>query len=336
MTAPLSIKKVRPWRGHQGPVNARLDRVDIEDLTPPETPDRKTFASNGPPEWRWLEADKILQFISNPSEFDPGRDIDPLLVENVLPFNWHLNSYTNTFKGAQKVKERFPDQWWAHDVWTRRDVVSYFLQAAALTGTSVEQIANEVLAYPEQVWWYEKMFFDVRPYLNDRTWIYLHVFQPAVMRFGPLHTQDFLWKALAYDGNIDWRTMLEVANPMGAYPDDAKHRVLAMLDRKILKDTLLAVFGRIPNRYNENYIVDQYIKMLEIEGGGEFGGGGDRDKEDNLMTLMSVIQNSFRMADLDNTFDGVEKRAHEKLVEVYQERKRLVAEAERTDLGDVK
>ena len=73
-----------------------------------------------------------------------------------------------------------------------------------------------------------------------------------------------------------------------------------MLDRKILEDTLLAVFSRMPNRFNENFIVDQYLKILEIER--ETGQAhGERQKDNNLLVLMKTIQNSFHMAAIDRT-----------------------------------
>ena len=333
MTTTLSIRKVKPWKGSQGPAKDFSTYVQSEDLIPPSTPNRKRILyDSSTPDWRWTEADKIYQSISNPSEYQPGRDADPLIVKDILPFIWHLQTSTSTLVSEQNTRDKFPDLWWAHRLMKKQGVSPLFIQAGAIAGVPVEAIAQEMCAYPEQIWWYEKMFYDVRAFVDNPRWVALNVFHPALQRIGPLHVEDFLWKIIAWNPDLGWEDFLTIINPMDKLSTNARARIIDMLDRKILTDTLLAVFSRTPNRFNENFIVDQYLKILEIEKD-QGPGGGDQQKDNNLLGLMQSIQSSFHMASIDTTFDGVEPRAHTELVSVFNKRRQLAAEAESQNPG---
>lgn len=335
MANDIAIRKVRPWHGVRGMVRTSANYVPLSDTIPPATPGRRAMVYDlDGPDWRWQETDKIFQRISNPADYTPGRNSDPLIATRLLSFVWHLKTATDTFKGEDRAREEYPDQWWALRVYLEEPIVGHFLQAAALANAPVEEIADKLGVAAEQVWWYERMFFDVRHKLDKEVWITLKVLYPSIQRMGPLHVSDFLWKALGWCKALGWEHLLNIINPMGSTTPEARARALDMLDRKILEDTLMAVFSRIPNRYNENFIMDQYLKILEIEkGGGRTPGEIQRDN--NLTALMQTVQQSFHMASVETNFNGVETRAHVDLVKIYAERARLAAETERTKVGEL-
>jgi hypothetical protein len=334
MTTALTVKKVSPWKPSRRSVRDARDYVPVSKLTPPRTPGRRVSIYDKEwPDWRWREADKIFNSISNPSDYKPGRDADPLIAANIVPFVWHMKTGSSGYAAAQNMRMRYPDLWWAHNVSKESPIKEYFMQAAIMAGVPTGDIADKLCVYDEQVWWYEKTFFDVRDFLQDDVWVISSVLYPSLQRMGPLHIQDFMWKALAWRSGLDWETFLHLINPVEPLAGEARMHVLGMLDRKIIEDTLLAVFSRVPNRFNENFIVDQYLKILEIDKDADTS-SGDRQKDSNLLVLMKTIQNSFHMASIDHDFDGVEPRAHTELVSAFQERERMVAEAERTQPGD--
>lgn len=325
MTEAVVVRQIRPWQGYRSP---RLERGSIDDLTPPRTPGRTTPVHEfGTPDWRWRETEKIYNSISSPEDYRPLRGSDPLIAKQLVPFVWSYKTATRNLTESTRTRRRYPDQWWAFHTHTEEKITAYFVQAAILARAPVEEIARHLSVYPEQVWWYEKMFFDVRAFADNETWVVLNIFFPALQRFGPLSVQDFLWKGLAWGREIDWPTFLQAINPLESPNDEIQRRIVKMIESKMLADTLLAVFKRTPNSYNENFIVDQYLKTVEID---KVSGSTTAERDNNLMVFMQTIKDSFHMASIDRKFKGVESRAHEDLVHVYQERSRQVADAERT------
>ncbi len=61
--------------------------------------------------------------------------------------------------------------------------VRFMLEARLLSGQPADEIANALKTLPDAVKWYERLFFNVRPFLSHHDWIVKHVLLPSADRF---------------------------------------------------------------------------------------------------------------------------------------------------------
>tara|TARA_R110002020_G_scaffold16515_11_gene58289 strand:- start:2198 stop:3253 length:1056 start_codon:yes stop_codon:yes gene_type:complete len=61
--------------------------------------------------------------------------------------------------------------------------IRFMLEARLLSGQPAEEIADALKTLPQTVTWYERLFFNVRPFLTHHDWIVKHVLLPSSDRF---------------------------------------------------------------------------------------------------------------------------------------------------------
>jgi hypothetical protein len=65
----------------------------------------------------------------------------------------------------------------------------FMLEARLLANQNVNEIAQSLKTMPETVSWYEKLFFNVNPFLENHDWVVKHVLLPSADRFAD-ETED--------------------------------------------------------------------------------------------------------------------------------------------------
>lgn len=318
MTAEIVVRNVRPYQPIRPYRNEAARYVTAEEMLPPAVLAETILQNKQDPQWRWKAATRIKENTSHPSDFHPRRTHDPLVVHTIYPFLYEYDMKGRTLSGEDEVRAKYPGLLWAHDVYRNGGTLEHYLQAMLLGGAECDDIGSFIATTSNQVWWYEKTYFDVRQYLADRDWVWIHVLEGSLHGLD-LHIENFLWKAISYTQG--WKVFRDCFGFAAPLTPEWRTAMLGALNRKILQDTLLAVMRREPRGFNENFIVDQYLKMIELE---TQQGPRDEKKEQNIKVLMEVISNSFEMAKVDAKVVGVEPRASEELVKVYQERAKSI------------
>lgn len=315
MTAEVVIRNTRPYRPVQHYRDNSFRHITADEMLPPSVLAEVILQTKRDPSWRWTAAKRIKENTSHPDDFQPRRSHDALVVNHVYPFLYDYDSKTRTMAGEDEVKEKWPGLAWAHDIYRNGGIYENYIQAMLLGGAPLAEIAKCLVVTENQVWWYAKVWFDVEPYRADKYWVWVNVLEQSLHHIGKAHVEDFLWKAMAYEQG--WEIFQGSFGFGMQLTPEWRGTMLNALNRKVIQDTLLTVIRREPNSYNEQFIVDQYLKLVELD---VQQGPRDEKKEQNIKVLMDMISNSFEMAKLGSMDSGVEPRASDELVKVYQQR----------------
>lgn len=121
----------------------------------------------------------------------------------------------------ERLARRMPGIYFSSEVYHREeDLDRWALEARILTGESETAIARRCRTTPEVVWWYEKLFFDVRPHLGNRDWLVSRVLVGESFRRGLQERDlDLLLKLYALVGGpmaVD--AVLQLGDPSRAVP----------------------------------------------------------------------------------------------------------------------
>ena len=302
----------------------RAPRERQDDLVPPVRLGRAVSRVPSPA-WRFEEALMIRQNISNPDEFarQAGRQHDVLLVKHVVPFLHAYQQRGNDYFRAQKVREQWPELVWAYSVYNDQTnkMQRYFLEALVLGGAPEVAIAKMICVPEVNIWWYEKVFFDVRNELDKGEWVPLYVLFPILQQIDKWHVQNFLWKVLCWNEAVSWTQFVELVHYGNKTPECCRLAILNLLNLKMMTDTFAAVAARTPNRFNENFIMDQYLKIIELEK--DMGRDNAQTQDGKLVRqLIDSLKGSFTMAAAQSTSLGVEPRAQQQYVNVFRDRLR--------------
>jgi hypothetical protein len=131
------------------------------------------------PDYRWSRAGWLIA---------EGRNVrrarEDAYVVAALDFRRASNRAT-TGLAQERLANRMPGIYFAAEVFRRdEDYMRWVLEARILTNEPVKVIARRCRTTPEVVYWYEKLFFDVRPYLNNRDWLVSQVLVGESFRRG--------------------------------------------------------------------------------------------------------------------------------------------------------
>ena len=169
-----------------------------------------------PPDWRWREALGVLR---NGGDCHYLRD---RLVRQTIFYQRAcaaMSSEDDLFKA-------FPGIYRAHHLWQAvGSLERWYLEALLLTSEPLEKVAQIMMRSPSDVDLYEKIFFNVRPYLNKKFYIYATVFKDLVAGdLGPDQT-GLLLAHVAYHGGIEWLlSLMGQDRNAGESPDEYRKR----------------------------------------------------------------------------------------------------------------
>lgn len=129
------------------------------------------------------------------------RAVEDPYVLAAVSFRRHQSRAANHL-ARERLARRMPGIYFAAEVYHREeDLERWAMEARILTGESETAIARRCRTTPEVVYWYEKLFFDVRPYLHNRDWLVARVLVGESFRRGlQERDMDLLLKLYALVG----------------------------------------------------------------------------------------------------------------------------------------
>jgi hypothetical protein len=220
------------------------------------------------PDWRYrlagrLAADRQASVRAGVAPAPLPRSLDPLLVKDILPFLAAREEARTVADRDRLVRER-PGLVWAMGVFEHARMTRYRLEAMFLGGASAADAAGVLGVEPNFVWWYERLFFDVRGHEGDARWLRDNVFVPALAAGGRDARYNVVWKIVA--GLFGWKTFV-------AGNDDAVQPLLPgvaagitdMVRLRTAEDACLAQVTRVINRYNCLEVVEEHHRAAEVE-----------------------------------------------------------------------
>ena len=132
------------------------------------------------PDWRF---ERVLKLVGRVPT--PGRTtkLDDEYIKQARAFmlKWRKGE---SFR--EQLLSEDPGLYYAYMVYDNLHTdpeVRFMLEARLLSGQPAEEIAEALKTLPETVSWYEKLFFNTRPFLKHHDWIVKHVLLPASDRF---------------------------------------------------------------------------------------------------------------------------------------------------------
>lgn len=185
------------------------------------------------PDWRWQ---RVLEICDRPDR--PGRCSrrDDKMVRAGRNF---LLRYRNE-PNARKREELFwdyPGLYYAYQIYEKTQLqedyyVAAMIEARILARQPDWEIAKIASTVEETVAWYEALFFNVRPRLDNRDWVTRHVLIPAVMNnYGT-------WKADDRSDVVAMFRSSEIARPFY----DGTLKLFAYFGGKYLTDIMISGF----------------------------------------------------------------------------------------------
>jgi len=221
------------------------------------------------PAWRWNRA-VLVGGSDRVSGIVFTRADDRLIAETLYPYVRFVNQ---TFHAdplvLDEAKKRWPGVVAAYTMYEASGLVRHYLEAMILTGAETGAIADSMCLAADAVWWYEKAFFDVRPYLDPRfdMRINLHAVWPSLALPGLHGRQAFEWKIVGRALGLE--TLRKMAGLRGEVDETVLSLMRGVTDRRIVSDALFAAHSRLVNQFNAEEVIGHYHRLREIESGVE-------------------------------------------------------------------
>lgn len=174
------------------------------------------------------------------------------------------------------------------------------IEARLLADVDRDQIAHEAKTIPETVEWYEKLFFNVSPFLTHHDWIVKHVLLPSSDRFIEDSSDD------DSDEEFTPRPSSEVVRPHL----DMTLKFFAFFGGPLICDVMISGFRRdkritsyedIPEYFNEQFA--SQIMRRSAQASGQF--------EINKYNVMELFATHSRLIEIQRSIEGQEDRHNE-------------------------
>jgi hypothetical protein len=189
-------------------------------------------------------------------------------------------------KVLRRLELAYPEFHEAHRLHEESPAHRWTFEASVLADAPREELAKSMLAAPGVLEIYEKIFFDVRPYLANRMYIINNVLQPAIRRGMHVMDSDFTWKVLAYMGGWEMVSTMWEIDGMSATAEDFFRRTHR---QRVIRDSWLAAHSSRINIETVNDVVIQAFEIQRIEQ--QEGLSAARDAADaSMKQLMQNIQ----------------------------------------------
>jgi hypothetical protein len=276
-------------------------------------------------DWRWHMSQEIFSNITVLNEYRPDANHDQN-IQPIVEFAFHLDNSSDDIASENELAQRFPDMVWAYKTWSSQEARfdRFALEALLCSGATAEEIAEHLVTLPTCVVAYEKMFYDVRPYLDEASWMYSHVFRDPTTDGSAIEFEDIFWKLFGWKhmfGKAGALCLIHYAAPMA---DDVENCIRSLNRKQFGFHALVALFQLQPNRFNEQAVLEQYQKLIEIE---EDTGSEVTEVKAQFNVLMSTLSESFHLASPQKQLAAVEARADEEFSQAF-----VIPEAETVDV----
>ena len=224
-----------------------------------------------PPDWRWLRA----QWLRNSGKYakKSREDAETLLIKRYLTSK---NACHNEMQ-LERLMYKMPGLYHAEQFYGREDLdIRWEVEARLLAREPIESIANKLGVETEVIFWYERAFYNVIEKLDNRSYISNVAMGRSIHRGLYERDYDLLWKMLGYACGplmVDSLTC-KLGMPQRVDAADQVDPTKKTLTGSVLAEKALYAAITMPLSYNHGIILDNYVKMLEIEKNA--GKGGDR------------------------------------------------------------
>jgi len=139
-----------------------------------------------PPSWRFQ---RVLEMISKDPVGRPTKHDDEFIKEcRAFMMRWRKGDNERF-----KLKHEKPGMYTAFCIWDRVDTdpeFQFMIEARLLANQSYRYIANAMKMSPAAAQWYDRIFFNVTPFLTNMDWVLKHVLLPASDRFAEEEEKD--------------------------------------------------------------------------------------------------------------------------------------------------
>jgi len=242
-----------------------------------------------PPAWRWERA----RWLREKGKYARRQKDDQWVVQ------------AKTFQTAKdkcvteldhyELSLKYPGIYYAERIWNEdRKQTRWAIEARLLASQSMEEIAELERTSTEVIFWYEKLFFNVIPYINSFDYIVNVVMGESVHHGLKERDYDLLWKMYGYAGG---KHVLDAIirgfnNPQHcASPDQVRSWLRD--DYRFTIERRAAITARtvVVNNFTCDLFMSNWTKLLEIERMAQDGGGVDAEAMimDNIREMLQTI-----------------------------------------------
>ncbi len=168
---------------------------DLDCLNPTEhAAPYSLIGGTRPPNWRWREASWVLRH---------GGDCHYIRDRLVWRTVYYQRACAAT-SSEDDLFTAFPGMYRVHHLWRSvGDLQRCYLEALLLTSEPLEKVAQIMMHAPKDVDLYERIFFNVRPYLNNKFYIYATVFKDMLAGGLSPDQTGLLLAYAAYHGGVE-------------------------------------------------------------------------------------------------------------------------------------
>ena len=273
----------------------------IEDLHPlPRMQGQPQQVDRWVPCWRWNEA---MLAKGRPEYSHRGGDAS--VHRDLVPF-LHAQDKNSNYMTELDINARWPELTWARRHWLNpKSQIRHYIEAMVLAGAPRSLLANILDVEEAHIVWFEKAFWDIRPYLSCRDRIVLSVVRPAIDQIGNGDRSDSVWKLLVAACDFNYQDFMGFTHPTKAIPAHVEDKLRVALRNETLTQAFAMAHGRPVGRRTDEIILtafDMFEKHRQVDAatGGVKKGGVLETKE------FKEAMDSLGMAKLDLKFTGVE------------------------------
>jgi hypothetical protein len=239
------------------------------------------------PDWRWERA-RCLQ-----EDGQVRHPDDDCYIDAALAYQIEANE-CETAEDAKTLRQRFPGIYDAFQVRFNENDLPWTLEAFLLARADFNLIARLHKIHTEAVFFYEKLFFNLVPYLESELYILAAVMGEAVHT--GLTDRDYptIWKLVGYYGGP--ALLQAYIRPFHALrvsdEDQVDSAFLAALDREMRKKALKAGLT-IPTFAHHEIIFNAYHQAQVIAQAKGGGNAQEQSCKENIHAAMLAFKDCF-------------------------------------------
>lgn len=230
------------------------------------------------PDWRFVEVQRDISLNRLPElDDDPFKKILFSFLKKV--YNQYDEKYLNN---------KYPNLFAAYKIYKlQNNDYKLLLEAKLLTRRPTTFLAFDLKISEDIINWYTKLFFDVKPNLNNESYIFSFVLAESLAKHGYSEkNKDFIWKFFAYVGGDDALNSVV----FGKDPD----KIMKMIKKEFLTTIQYkALFASkfTSSAINPNLFIETVCKLAE---------DNFRDEEKNISDIINSISTNLRILDKSN------------------------------------
>lgn len=230
---------------------------------------------NRRPSWR---ADLARELVSSAAgdlrQIQEDRNTDPLVAQQLIPYYQARDTSKNAASDLAVIN-KYPGQGWATRVYDDKLDDRWLLEAYVMADLPASDIAQALGTDEHAIWWYERMFFDVRQQLDNARWLAARVLMPALSYgHGP---RDYMMKAVGWKHALGITGVDALSQYFKQLPTAVRDHLRGLADSKIVIDAVSATLPRGE--------IKSFERPHVIEGYLQFCAGLDGRKNDDQSTV---------------------------------------------------